>query len=456
MKKLRNIFLLLLISFIIPKICNAASISLTENIGETIAEYTIKYNPEDNPTDTLKIKISSTTNEGFNFDLKLLGNFGTCNMLECTLIVPDITSETELLKLYVTNTTSDKKETIISVDATPQSGTINSVSSKVLVLKGTETKSVKQSSNANMTGINLSVGILDKTFDQNVTEYTITGIKDTINSITLTPACDNCKYTITCPTGGCSISNSKRVALETGANNVAINIQSEDGTSNKTYTFNIYRGDIITSSPYLKDIKIKDLVLSPKFDMLNNEYSVDLDKDLDKLDITVVAEDPTADIQIKGNEKLKDGENTITITITSSDGENKQVYTILVNKLVEEEKDTKKVVTSKVTKKNNNKWLIILSALVALTIIIVSFILIFKKKSKNNKNDKNNKGTPIKDNIKEETSESDIIKENTDALNILEETRREVEEEEKADVDEALDDLMKTKKLELGDLDLYR
>ena len=455
MKKLRNIFLLLLISFIIPKVCNAASISLDGTVGETIAEYTIKYTPDEIPSETIKIKIE-TTNDDLNYEFKSDYCSNDNNKLECTLITTTITTESDLGKIIIKNLTGDKKETTITVKATPSVGTISDVS-KTFSLKALETTTVKaKSSNSNMTGINLSVGILDKTFDQNVTEYTITGIKDTINSITLTPTCDNCKYTITCPTGGCSISNSKRVALETGSNSVAINIQSEDGTSNKTYTFNIYRGDIITSSPYLKDIKIKDLVLSPKFDMLNNEYSVDLDKDLDKLDITVVAEDPTADIQIKGNEKLKDGENTITITITSSDGENKQVYTILVNKLVEEEKDTKKVVTSKVSKKNNNKWLIILSAIFALTIIIVSFILIFKKKSKNNKNDKNNKGTPIKDNIEEETSESDIIKENTDALNILEETRREVEEEEKADVDEALDDLMKTKKLELGDLDLYR
>ena len=49
--------------------------------------------------------------------------------------------------------------------------------------------------------------------------------------------------------------------------------------------------------------------------------------------------------------------------------------------------------------------------------------------------------------------ESDIEKENTDSLRILEETKRQMREEPKQDVDDALDDLMKTKKLELGDLD---
>ena len=49
--------------------------------------------------------------------------------------------------------------------------------------------------------------------------------------------------------------------------------------------------------------------------------------------------------------------------------------------------------------------------------------------------------------------ESDIEKENTDSLRILKETKRQMREEPKQDVDDALDDLMKTKKLELGDLD---
>ena len=57
------------------------------------------------------------------------------------------------------------------------------------------------------------------------------------------------------------------------------------------------------------------------------------------------------------------------------------------------------------------------------------------------------------DDLIDDMEESDIKKENTDSLRILEETKRQMKEEPKQDVDEALDDLMKTKKLELGDLD---
>ena len=233
---------------------------------------------------------------------------------------------------------------------------------------------------------------------------------------------------------------------------------------------NVYRGEITTSSAYLESLKIKDAILSPNFDSMVNDYTATVGMDINKLDISYVPEDPTANVEIKGNENLKEGENTITITVTSSDGENKQVYTIIVTKeeLEEEKEEDKKLETSKVTKKKNNTWLIILLSILGLGIIITAFILIFKKKKnkdKKNKKDNNDKNNNNNQNKEEEnietdpnilnndTLENDIIKENTDTLNILEETRRQMKEEPKQDIDDALDDLMKTKKLELGDLD---
>ena len=85
-------------------------------------------------------------------------------------------------------------------------------------------------------------------------------------------------------------------------------------------------------------------------------------------------------------------------------------------------------------------------------------MIIFKKnKNKNNKNNKNGKygGTKINNNSAIDLVErNDIEKENTESLNILNETRKQMREEPKQDIDEALDDLMMTKRLELGDLGL--
>ena len=467
MKNIKYLITIITLSLIFPLISNAATISLKGDKADTLAEYTISYESGEKPVSSVTLKLI-TENKDLKYEIEPAGNFLKCDdKLECILITTNM-NNADIGKLIIKNPTSEEIKTTITLKAESSDDIIEGEGLKqTFTLKGfpkeTTTTTKPKSNNSNMTGITFSVGVLDKNFDPNVTEYTVTGIKDTINSVTLTPTCENCEYTVTCPTGGCSVSNSKRVTLETGANNVAVNIKSEDGTSNKTYTFNVYRGDIITSSPYLKEIKIKDATLSPKFDSLTNDYSCILKKDLEKLDITVTPEDPTADIQIKGNEKLKLGENTITITVTSSDGENKQVYQILVTKEKEDNKTTKKIVTSKVNKKKNNKWLILLLSILALIIIIVAFILIFKKKKnkKNDNNDKNDKGSnqeekEIGEKETPKEDENNIIKENTDALNILEETRKEIDNEEKTDIDEALDDLMQTKKLELGDLDLYK
>lgn len=468
-------------SFVLPILTNAASLSLDGTIDKESASYNVKYNPESETKDSVTFKIDKTNDD---LEYELDSDYSGCNKvkMECTIVTTTFSSETVVATVKIKNPTTEKKETTISI-----SGDLGGASKTFTLNPGATTTTTKvKSNNSNLTNLGLSVGNLDKTFDSNTLEYTVTGIKDTINSVTINPTCDNCDIKITCPNGGCSVSNTKRVTLQTGANEVNVNVTSEDGTSNKTYKLNIYRGDVTTSSAYLQSLKIKDVVLTPTFNSMTNDYSALLEKDLKELNITTITEDPSANVEIKGNKDLKNGENTITITVTSSDGENKQVYTIKVTKEIKkEEKKTK--TTTVVKKKKNNTWLIILLSVLGLGIIILVYFLLFKKKkNKKNKkddNDKNNNNKEIKkdesndisekneldmleeskynvygkeideDDLLDDMEESDIEKENTDTLRILEETKRQMREEPKQDVDDALDDLMKTKKLELGDLD---
>ena len=434
--------------FSLPILVNAASITLEGTPDGNTAIYDVKYNPESNPTDTISLKINKT-NDDLVYELK--SDYGTCDKnLECTLITTTIESEATLAKLTIKNSTAESKETTITVGGTISGAT------KTFTLKAGQTTTKALKDTTDVSNITFSVGTLDKTFSKDVSDYTVTGIKDTINSVTVTPNCtDNCSW---------SLNNQEktqsgiRVPLQTGANETEIKIYAENGNLVKTYKFNIYRGEITTSSAYLESIKIKDGVISPTFSSMVNDYTAKIkfkkNEKLNKLDITTVTEDPTAKVEIKGNENLKEGENTITITVTSSDGENKQVYTIIAT-LEEEKEDIKKVTTNKVAKKKNNTWLIILLSVLGLGVIITSFLLIFKKKKNKNKDnnhkDDNNgiKETKEEENIQDESQED----ENTDTLRILEKTKQELREEPKQDVDEALDDLMKTKKLELGDLD---
>ena len=328
-KSFKYLFMGISTSLILPIVTNAATLSLDGAIDKESATYNVKYNPDSSAVDSVTFKIEKT-NDDLEYELSSEHKIGCNKNMECTILTTTFTSETTIATVKIKNPSTEKKETTISI-----SGDLGGASKTFTLNPGATTTTTKvKSNNANLTNLGLSVGNLDKTFDGNTLEYTITGIKDTINSVTINPTCDNCDIKITCPNGGCSVSNTKRVTLQAGANEVNINVTSEDGTSNKTYKLNIYRGDVTTSSAYLQSLKIKDIVLTPTFNSMTNDYSALLEKDLKELDITTVTEDPSATVEIKGNKNLKDGENTITITVSSSDGENKQVYTIKVTKEV--------------------------------------------------------------------------------------------------------------------------
>ena len=456
MKNILKYFVLIIcFCFMLPGMVDAATLSISGESKENTGSYDIKYIPDANSENPGSITLEvSTINTEIKYSIS--SSFGTCdNNLKCTIITTTIDTETVIATLKAENKTSS-----IQKDNIVLNGTISGVTKSIELKAGNTTTTTTTTQkvlnkDATLSGLTVSTGTFDQTFSKDIMEYSITGIKDTVNSINITPNCDNnCSWSITCPTGGCSVSSTRKVTLQNGANKVAVNVVSEDGSANKTYILNIYRGEVVTSSAYLEELKIKDGKLSPNFDPMVNDYSIEVGIDVEELEIITTTEDPNAEVVIKGNEKLVEGENTITITITSSDGESKQVYTILVNKLAEEEEkeSVEKVPTTKVEKKENNTLLIVLLSVLGLGLIIVVFLIIFKKKknkkNKNDKNDKNNKSSGKVEEVK-----SAIEDENTETLNILKETKDMFKEEHKDDIDEALDDLMKTKRLELGDLD---
>ncbi|MEG2297940.1 MAG: cadherin-like beta sandwich domain-containing protein, partial [Clostridium sp.] len=60
-----------------------------------------------------------------------------------------------------------------------------------------------------------------------------------------------------------------------------------------------------------------------KFDPNVTTYTVNVGKDVDRLDLKVFTKDPKAKVTIVGNDNLKEGANRITITVTAQNGQNK-------------------------------------------------------------------------------------------------------------------------------------
>jgi len=456
---MKNIFkyfvLIFCLGVMLPGMVDAAGIKLEKKeTTKNSVTYDVLYDKTGETQESINIKINNP-NDGLIYSMKISDGIINQSNGENNYVinVKEMEGTTTVASITITNNLTETKEVILSVN-----GTYSATTDPIKINSATTTTTTTQkvlNKEATLSGVTVSTGTFDQAFSKDIMEYSITGIKDTVNSINITPTCDNgCSWSITCPTGGCSVSNTRKVTLQNGANKVAINVVIEDESANKTYILNIYRGEVVTSSAYLEELKIKDGKLSPNFDPMVNDYSIEVGIDVEKLEIITTTEDPNAEVVIKGNEKLVEGENTITITVTSSDGESKQVYNILVNKIAEEEEEVEKdekVPTTKVEKKENNTLLIIVLSLLGLGLIIVVFLIIFKKKKKKNKNDKNDKNN--KPSGKVEEVKSNIEDENTETLNILKETKDMFKEEPKDDIDEALDDLMKTKRLELGDLD---
>lgn len=159
--------------------------------------------------------------------------------------------------------------------------------------------------------------------------------------------------------------------LEVGMNVIDIYVTSPDGSSTTCYTLNIKRlprGQTI----YYKesDSSLMNLAITGhdiKFESIILEYTVSIKYDVDQLNITPTPTVATANVEIIGNEKLKNGDK-ITITTTSEDKTSETTYIIHIRKQAP-------------PKDYTNEAIIAVIALVAIAIIILFLILTKREKS---------------------------------------------------------------------------
>lgn len=86
----------------------------------------------------------------------------------------------------------------------------------------------------------------------------------------------------------------------------------------------------------LAELKISQGQLVPSFDPKVTQYQADVPSDCDMLYVDAKAKLKAASVEVEGNENLKEGENTVQVTVTGKDG-NKKQYTIRINKQTKQE-----------------------------------------------------------------------------------------------------------------------
>lgn len=198
---------------------------------------------------------------------------------------------------------------------------------------------------------------------------------------------------------GQTISGTGKKTLKEGANTFNVVVTAEDGKTKKIYTITVTRKakdnnstenatnnettneiteevteteDSAKPSFGLTKLSISGLELQPQFQTDIYEYKIDLKENLDKLDIDAVATQENANIEISGNENLQEGENIITILVKGENEDENVAYQIIVNKVLEQEKETP-----------NKEKIIAISGIIALILIIVIIFIVIKvKKSK--------------------------------------------------------------------------
>ena len=179
-----------------------------------------------------------------------------------------------------------------------------------------------RSSNNNLKSLTLSKGNLN--FNKSTTTYNVDVDKDT-TSVKIEASLEDGKSSFENGFGP------RTINLNPGNNTIYIKVRNEIGNI-KTYTININREDGKSSDSTLKEIKLSEGKIDFKTDVL--EYKINVEYDVDTFKIEALPTDGKSKVNITGDEKLKVGENTFTITV---EAENGKITTYVVKVIRKEE-----------------------------------------------------------------------------------------------------------------------
>ena len=227
-------------------------------------------------------------------------------------------------EMTLTGTSSEKINGYVWYRVSYNGQTKYVASSLVTTTKPEENEEEK--TNANLKSLEIEGFSISPTFSTNTLEYTMQVEMDT-EKLKINAQAESEKATV-------KIEGNETIVE--GENVVKVIVTAEDGTTTKTYTIKVTKQEKVFG---LKSLNIKDTDISDMFKTDVYEYSINI-KNIDQLDIEAVATEEDAIIEILGNENLQEGENIITIIVTSKDEKNTITYQIKATKLLVTEQQT--------------------------------------------------------------------------------------------------------------------
>lgn len=280
---------------------NIFEIFVTAEDGITTQTYTIVIRR--NKSDEALLKDLSITNHTLNSSFKsttfeytihVNNDKTTLNSNEVMAILADqsanITMPTSI-DLY-TNTNN-----YFEIEVTSESGLVTNIYT-INVIRGKSSNNYLYS---------LTTGyVLNPFFNKNILSYTM-NVSSTTSSINLNAIAESKTASVT----GTGIKN-----LNYGTNNFIVSVIAEDGQM-RNYGLTIIRAIPLSDNNNLKLLEINGHVLNPIFSPDITSYELTVSNDVSSLNIVALAADDKSRVSIIGASDLKEGTNTITISVTA-------------------------------------------------------------------------------------------------------------------------------------------
>lgn len=245
-------------------------------------------------------------------------------------------------------------------------------SSLVTSTKPKEEEPEEKNTNNNLSALNIKDVTISPEFNKDTLQYTVQVAED-VTKLEIEAKAENSKSKV-------EIQGNEE--LVNGENTIKVVVTAEDNTS-KTYVIKAIRGNEVatTSDDTLKLSKLEILGVSFDGGFDPNKYTYDLSLNLAVSNLTITAEPNQADakMEIIGNQDFKEGENLITIMLTSADGAQTATYQIKVN------------LPATATENKNDLQLYLVCAAVALVVIVLIIIgvVVYHKRKDNDEKEEN-------------------------------------------------------------------
>ena len=236
------------------------------------------------------------------------------------------------------------------------------------LLTATKPEDETKSNNSNLKALSIEGTTIFPTFSPNVTSYTVQVAKD-IQQLNVNAVAEDEKATI-------SIKGNEQ--LKEGENLITVSVSAEDGTV-KIYEINVERLPEETKVLGLKTLKIDGTDIDKRFKTEVYNYEIKVEEDVSKLKIEAIPNEETAIVEILGNDEIVEGENIITIMVSSQGGNEKITYQIKANKEIKEEHIAN---TEEETNNFPSKVLIYIGAGLAVVIALI-IVVVYTIKHRN-------------------------------------------------------------------------